>query len=70
MDSYGVGHRKEVEKPKKRTKKELAETVKLEARSHANTCEELARASRFLGSDTASSAALDKAAMFIRRLAQ
>jgi hypothetical protein len=68
MDSYGMGHRKEVEKPK--TKTELKTMMKLEARSHANTCEELAAKVRgFDGrTDTPVTIALDQAARFLRRL--
>jgi len=68
MDTYGVGHRKEVEKPK--TKKELATILRLEARSHANTCEETARSARLFNVAPSVCDALDKAAKFLRELAK
>lgn len=66
MDSYGVGHRKEVEKPK--GKRALAAELKADALAHAIVCVDLAGHLRYAAGDhTPASRALDQAAELLRR---
>lgn len=58
-----------IHKPVKKTRKELRAMLLLEARSHASTCDELATAEFLIHPHSPTSAALSKAAKFIRRLA-
>lgn len=68
MDTYSS--KREIEKPK-RTKKEIETMMRLEARSHANACVELARSlQHFSGQHGPVVEALEKAAQFIRQLAE
>lgn len=66
MDTYSVGHRKEVEKPK--GKRAQAAALKVEAIEHAIRCVDLAGHLRYAAGDhTPASKALDRAAELLRR---
>lgn len=57
-------------KTRKRTKKELAALLVIEARSHANECERLAVALRITHPESPAASALEKAAQFLRRFTE
>lgn len=62
--------KRDVERPK-RTKRELRAMMHLEARSHANTCDEYAgNLATIMGVESPVAAVLRKAAKFIRELAK
>lgn len=59
-----------IHKPERRSKKEIAAQMRLEARSHANTCEGMAQALRLTGAVPGAAAALEQAAKFLRHFTQ
>lgn len=65
MDSWSTS--REVEKPKL-TKTQQRTMMIIEARSHANTLEELARVYRTIHQNESIPVAMEKAARFIREL--